>query len=141
MADFSALCPLFSTGVYNDVKIYDGLVTTARSTTTRFGIPPFGRSVIVTAAYIAKLTTFAATCTALKIALLRAASWSSATRTIFATFNLSATAATQICRKPLAFTIASAKTFSATQVLQLKFLKKEGGGAKTCDVWLRYKEK
>jgi hypothetical protein len=140
MADFSALCPLFSTGVYNEMKIYNGLATTARSTTTRFGIPPFGRSVIVTAGYVAKLTTFAATCTALIVGLARGTSWT-ATRTVFATYKLSATAAVQIVRKPLAFTIAAAKTFSATQILFLKFLKKEGAGAKTCDFWIRYKEK
>ena len=140
MADFSALCPLFNTGVYHDLKLFGGFSVASRSTTTRFGMPPFGRSVIVTAAYIAKNTTFVASATAIKVALLRAASWASATRTIFATINLSSSITTQVIRKPLSMTIASAKTFSATQVLQLKFLKKEAGG-RTVDVWVRYKEK
>lgn len=139
MADFSALCPLFSTGVYNDVKVLNGFAATSRSTTTRWGMPPFGRSVIVTAGYIAKLTTFTSTATAVKVALCRAATWA-ATRTVFATLNLSSTVATQTIRKPHAMTIASAKTFSATQILLVKFLKKEAG-AKTIDLWVRYKDK
>jgi hypothetical protein len=139
MADFSALCPLFSTGVYNEL-FWGPISLASRSTTNKFAcLPPFGRSVIVTAAYVAKNTTFAATATAVKLALARAATWA-ATRTVFGTVILSSTVATQARNKPLAFTIASAKTFSATQVLHLKSLKKEAG-ANTVNIWIRYKEK
>lgn len=139
MADFSALCPLFNTGVYHDIKMFSNLSAISRATTNKFAWPAFGRSVIVTAGWVAKLTTFTATATAVKVALCRAASWA-ATRTVFATINLSSSTTTQIVRKPLSMTMASAKTFSATQILHLKFLKSEAG-AKNINVWVRYKEK
>jgi len=79
-----------------------------------------------------------ATATAVKLALCRAASWA-ATRTVFATVILSATITPQAIGKYLPFTV-TAKTFSATQVLNLKALKKEAG-AKHVSVLVRYKEK
>ena len=140
MADFSALCPLFNTGVFHDCTFGGPISLVSRSTTNKFAaLPPFGRSVIITAAYVVKNTTFAATATAVKLALCRAASWA-ATRTVFGTINLSSSITTQIVKKPLAFTIATAKTFSATQVLHLKALKKEAG-ARTVNVFVRYKDK
>lgn len=140
MADFSTLCPLFNTGMYSEIGFGGPITLTSRSTTNKFAcLPPFSRSVIVTHAYVAKNTTFTATATAVKLAIARAATWA-ATRTVFGTVILSATITTQAIKKPLAFTIASAKTFSATQVLHLKALKNEAG-AKTVNVWIRYKEK
>ena len=140
MADFSALCPLFNTGVYHDCTFGGPISLVSRSTTNKFAaLPPFGRSVIITAAYVVKNTTFAATATAVKLAICRAASWA-ATRTVFGTINLSSSITTQIVKKPLGFTIATAKTFSATQVLHLKALKKEAD-ARTVNVFVRYKDK
>ena len=138
MSDFSSLCPLFNTGMYSEITLpYISL--TSRSTTNKFeGGIPFSRSVIVTHAYVKKHTTFTATATAVKLALCRAASWA-ATRTVFATIVLSATVTTQAVGKYLPFTV-TAKTFSATQVLNLKALKKEAG-AKNVSVVVRYKEK
>ena len=138
MSDFSSLCPLFNTGMYSELTL-PSVSLAARSTTNKFlGGIPFSRSVIVTHAYVAKLTTFTATATALKIALCRAATWA-ATRTVFATIILSATVTTQARGKFLPFTV-TAKTFSATQVLHLKSLKNEAGG-KNVSVIVRYKEK
>jgi hypothetical protein len=138
MSDFSSLCPLFNSGVYSEITLpYFSL--TSRSTTNKFeGGLPFSRSVIVTHAYVKKHTTFTATATAVKLAICRAASWA-ATRTVFATINLSATITTQAIGKYLPFTV-TAKTFSSTQVLNLKALKKEAG-AKNVSVIVRYKEK
>jgi len=140
MAGFSELCPLFNTGMYSEISFGGPISLVSRSTTNKFAaLPPFSRSVIVTHAYVSKNTTFAATATAVKLAICRAATWA-ATRTVFATINLSATITTQKPGKYLAFTIATAKTFSATQVLHLKALKKEAG-ARTVNVVIRYKEK
>lgn len=111
----------------------------SRSTTTNFeGGIPFSRSVIVTHGYVKKHTTFAATATAVKLALCKAATWA-ATRTVFATINLSSSITTQAIGKYLPFTV-TAKTFGATEVLNLKALKKEAG-AKHVSVVVRYKEK
>jgi hypothetical protein len=140
MADFSALCPLFNTGMYSEISFPDTISLISRSTTNKFAaLPPFSRSVIVTHAYVSKNTTFAATATAVKLAICRAATWA-ATRTVFGTINLSATVTAQPINKYLAFTIATAKTFSATQILHLKALKKEAG-ARGVKVIIRYKEK
>lgn len=140
MADFSALCPLFNTGVYHETTFGGPISLVSLTTGAKFAcLPPFGRSVIVTHAYVAKITTFAATCTAMKLAICRAATWA-ATRTVFGTIILSRTITTQIIKKPLPVTIATAKTFSATQVLHLKSLKSEAG-ARTVNIWIRYKDK
>jgi hypothetical protein len=111
----------------------------SRSTTNSFeGGFPFSRSIIVTHAYVKKHTTFTATATAVKLALARATSFAAA-KTIFATIILSSTITTQKIGKYLPFTVTS-KTFSATQTLNLKALKKEAG-AKHVSVMVRYKEK
>lgn len=136
MSDFSSLCPLFNTGMYSEITL-PTISAVNRSTTERVGGIPFSRSVIVTHAYIAKMTTFATTCTAVKIALARAATFA-ATRTVFATVILSGTATTQKAWKYLPFTV-TAKTFSATQVLMVKFLKKDT--ARNVSIIVRYKEK
>lgn len=138
MSDFSSLCPLFNTGVYSELTLpYISLAS--RSTTNNFeGGIPFSRSVIITHAYVKKHTTFAATATAVKLALCRATSFASA-KTVFATVILSSTITTQKIGKYLPFTVTS-KTFSATQTLNLKALKKEAG-AKNVSVVIRYKEK
>jgi len=138
MSDFSSLCPLFNTGVYSEITLpYISL--TSRSTTNSFeGGIPFSRSIIVTHAYVKKHTTFTATATAVKLALCRATSFAAA-KTVFATIILSSTITTQKIGKYLPFTV-TAKTFSATQTLNLKALKKEAG-AKNVSVIVRYKEK
>ena len=137
MSDFSSLCPLFNTGMYSELTLPAVSVNNVSTTTKFLGGIPFSRSVIVTHAYIAKMTTFLTTCTALKIALCRAATWA-ATRTVFATVILSGTSTTQATGKYLPFTV-TAKTFSATQVLHLKALKKDVG--RNVSVIVRYKEK
>jgi len=130
--------PLFNTAVYSELTL-PYIATASRSTTSKFeGGIPFSRSVIVTHAYVKKHTIFAATATALKLALCKAASWAAA-RTVFATVILSSTITTQAIGKYLPFTV-TAKTFGATSVLNLKALKKEAGG-KTVSVIVRYKEK
>ena len=138
MSDFSSLCPLFNTGMYSEITLPPVSVNSRSTTNKLIGGIPFSRSVIVTHAYLAKLTTFLASVTSLKIALCRASSWA-ATRTVFATITLSGTATTQALGRYMAFTV-TAKTFSATQVLHLKTLEKEAG-AKTVSVIVRYKEK
>ena len=141
MSDFSDLCPLFNTGVYSEITL--PYVSLASRTTSQViaGTPAFSRSVIVTHAYVAKHTTFAGTCTSLKALLYKAGSWATAyaSKTVFASYTLSTTVATQIRGKPLAMTV-TATTFGATDVLCLLASKSEAG-ARHVDVIVRYKEK
>lgn len=137
MSDFSALCPLFNTGVYSEVT-FPGIVAGAISTTTSLGPGiPFGRSVIVTAAYVRLRTDISSTVT-FTAKLAKAASWA-ATRTVFASCKISATSTAYTVRRYKAMTV-TAKTFSATDVLHIVGSKNETN-MKSIDVVVRYKEK
>ncbi len=141
MSDFSALCPLFNTGVYGEITL--PMINMASRTTSAmfyYGLP-FGRSVIVTAAYVQKVTAFASTCTAVKIKLAKAAAAATtyALRTVFASYTLSGSSTVQATGKWLTMTV-TAKTFGATSVLHVHSSKSEAG-AKNVNVIIRYKEK
>lgn len=137
MSDFSELCPLFNTGVYSELTIPYFSVS-GLSTTNKKGGYCFGRSVIVTAAYLMKHTDFTATATACKVYLCRQASYN-ATKTVFASLALSATDVTFATGKLLAFTVTS-KTFTATQYLTVRAASKKTG-MKTVSVIARFKDK
>ena len=137
MSDFSDLCPLFNTGVYGEITLpYVNLAS--RSTTNKFeGGLPFGRSVIVTAAYVKKHTDISTTAS-MTLKISKAATYS-ATQTVFSSFKLSGTTTTQALGKYLTMT-TTAKTFGATDVLHLASSAKETN-QKHVSVIVRYKEK
>jgi hypothetical protein len=140
--DFSALCPLFNTGVYSELTIPGPLLQdNLASTTTKLAGILFGRSVIVTAAYLAKMTALATVSSNPTVKLYRQASWASSTATCFASFEVSKTTTVQILNKWLAFTMAAAKTFSATQWLTVRGDKGRLNGKSIFGVIVRYKEK
>jgi len=141
MADFSSLCPLFNTGVYSEVT-FPMIPMTSKTTSAMFNYGyNFGRSVIVTGAFVQKVTTFVSTCTAMKIKLAKAAAAATTygLRTVFASYTLSGSAVVQATGKWLTMTV-SAKTFGATSVLHVHSSKSEAG-AKNVNVIVRYKEK
>lgn len=141
MSDFSALCPLFNSGMYSELTIPGPFSTASKSTTSRFAGVIFGRSVIVTAAYLAKMTALASATAKCKIRLCRATSWAG-TNTVFATLTISKTTTTQILKKYIALTQAAAKTFSATQMLLVKSgTASKSTGKSFTGVIVRYKEK
>lgn len=141
MSDFSDLCPLFNTGVYKEIMVPYIDVSGGTTSICMCAFPPFGRSVIVTDFYAAKLTAFASTCTAVKIKLYRAATagGTMASGTAFASLTLSGSATVQALNKYLTGTTTDT-TFSATQILKLGKTKDEAG-AKHVAVIIRYKEK
>jgi len=137
MSDFSSLCPLFNTGVYSEVT-FPNIVVKSISTTTAIGPGiPFGRSVIVTSAYVRRQTDISTTVT-YTAKLAKAASWA-ATKTVFASCKISATATTYPVGRYKAMTV-TAKTFSATDVLHIVNSKNEANMT-TLDIVVRYKEK
>jgi len=138
MSNFSELCPLFNTGVYNELTIPYVNLASVSATSKASGGYVFGRSVIVTAAYICKHTAFTATATATAVYLCRQTTFD-ATKTVFATIALSATDTVVVPRKYKAMTI-TAKTFSATQTLVIR-TNKSRTGYKHCSFIIRYKEK
>lgn len=138
MSDFSELCPLFNTGVYSELTIPYVNMGSVSATSKAAGGYVFGRSVIVTAAYICKHTAFTSTATATAAYLCRQASFD-ATKTVFASIALSATDTVVVPRKYKAMT-TTAKTFSATQTLVVR-TNKLRTGLKHCSFIVRYKEK
>lgn len=142
MSDFSSLCPLYNTGVYSELSIYPATLTMTSlpaSTTTKLAGIPFSRSVIVTHAYLAKVTTPASTTANANIKLYRAASWA-ATATVFASCKISKTTTTQAINKYIAFTV-TAKTFSASQYLIMRSTKGTATAYTVRNIMVRYKEK
>lgn len=127
--------------MYSELTIPGPFSTASKSTTSRFAGVIFGRSVIVTAAYLAKMTALASATAKCKIRLCRATSWAG-TNTVFATLTISKTTTTQILKKYIALTQAAAKTFSATQMLLVKSgTASKSTGKSFTGVIVRYKEK
>ena len=138
MSDFSSLCPLFNTGMYSELTLpYCNAGGVSATEVVDAGYP-FGRSVIVTAAYLKKHTAFGATATGAKLYLCRQTS-ASAAATVFASIVLSATDTVVVPKQWAAFTV-TAKTFGATKVLALR-TNKSRTGMKHVSVIVRYKEK
>lgn len=135
MADFSALCPLFSTGVKNELFVpYKALA--AISTTTRFNTqPPVGRSVTFTTIYVRPTTKWPSTTAGLKLLVGKAASQGAA-YTVFASLMISET---YTVNKWYAMT-TTATNFSPANCIRMGVSAKETN-AKGAEVILRYKEK
>jgi hypothetical protein len=152
MSDFSELCPLFETGVFKEI-LFPRLVMTltaqacnalegsctagALATKENF---TFGRTVVITNAYIRKWTANAVTCTI----HLDHRSTAGATPTIFgtATIFMTATAVSAINPKHTWQVVTvDAKTFTSSEVLGVCI----GGGTTSSggeyDLLIRYKEK
>jgi hypothetical protein len=140
MSDFSALCPLFNTGVYGCVTFPTITVASISTTTTIGPAVPFGRSVIVTAAYVRRAADISSTVT-YTVKLAKMAAWSTkiAGATVFASCKISSTATAYPISRYKAFTV-TAKTFSATDLLVVKNSQKETNMT-TLDIIVRYKEK
>jgi hypothetical protein len=139
MSDFSSLCPIFNTGVYHEITLPVRIPTSVTSSTTRVGGICFGRSVIVTAAYIAKQTANTSTTANLTVKLYRAASFAAA-NTSFATLKISKTVTAVPLDKMAAMNVA-AKTFSATQWLIVRYSKATATARSIRPIIVRYKDK
>uniref|UniRef100_A0A6H1ZXE7 Uncharacterized protein n=1 Tax=viral metagenome TaxID=1070528 RepID=A0A6H1ZXE7_9ZZZZ len=139
MSDFSSLCPLFNTGVYSELTLPVRIPTSVTSATTRVGGILFGRSVIVTHAYVAKKTANTSTTASLTVKLYRAASFAAA-NTVFASLKISKTVTTYPLDRFSAMTV-TAKTFSATQWLIVRYTKATATARAIHPIVIRYKEK
>lgn len=149
MSDFSELCPLFNTGVYNELTV-PGITFNACSTTnnalggilTRAACPcsfKFSRSVIVTKVFCVKESAPATTAIVLA---MRMATTGTAAMTCFASLSVTTTSAASagILYKPRPMTQASNQTFLAADALGFS-LKTNKADAGEYSFILRYKEK
>ena len=149
MSDFSELCPLFQTGVFNEVLFPDcrmtdvsvcanALYATADSMASSLGDWTFGRTVIVTKAWIKKASANAGQET---ISLNHHTS-KNAAGTAFGVLTLS----TSVTGQPIGYgylpvTIAAEKTFESSDVLGLSPAVVTAADGGNFDLMIRYKEK
>ena len=147
MSDFSSLCPLFNTGVYNELTIpyisFSGCTPTMNALggcITRVDNPgsfKFGRSVVVTRIYAGKVITAA---TGVFMLATRMVTSGTAAMTVFASLEVSTTFDVQSINRFQKMTQASDQTFLAADVLgfTLKTTKTDAG---KYSFIVRYKEK
>jgi len=147
MSDFSELCPLFDTGVFQEITFPDirmtgvtacgnvflGTLTAAAA--TKPGIFTFGRTVIVTDAFIKTRTKPTA---AMNLKLYHFTSQLAA-GTEIGTLAVSITASTVEIYTWVPMTVTDA-TFTSSEVLGLTMGTGTASGAGTYDLILRYKE-
>ena len=149
MSDFSELCPLFNTGVFNEILFPDcrltdvsicanALYATADAMASSLGDWSFGRTVIVTGAWAKKASAVAD----LEIVLLRHHTSKLAVGTTFGSLQLSTSVTGQpIGHGYIPFTIAAGKTFESSDVLGLTPSTKTAADGGNFDLIIRYKEK
>jgi hypothetical protein len=147
MSDFSELCPLFNTGVYNEVSFGTLKFTNCSTTNNAFngaltaaahpGVFKFQRTVIVTKVYAQKQ---GAAGTAVVLTAGRRAGTGTAAKTVFASCAWTSTDTKYMAGRMLSFTQASAKTFLAADVLDFGTKTSVTDPGKYC-VIVRYKEK
>ena len=145
MSDFSELCPLFNTGVYNETmfpNISLSLITACgnalvgKATASALGDFNFGRTIIVTNAWLRKT----ATPSAAIIVHLRHHSSRLAAGTIFATLTVSTTVTgMSVGYGYVPMNVSTETTFTSAAVLGLGVA--TGYDSLAIDLLIRYKEK
>lgn len=149
MSDFSELCPLFNTGMFNEVLFPDvhftdvsacanALVATADAMASSSGNWTFGRTVIVTGAWFKKVSAAAGL---EQINLMHHTS-KDAAGTVIGTIQIS----TSVTGQPLGygyipFTVPTGVTFASSDVLGLSPATVTAANGGRFDFAVRYKEK
>jgi hypothetical protein len=149
MSDFSELCPLFNTGMFNEVLFPDvhftdvsacanALIATADAMESSEGNWTFGRTVIVTGAWFKKVSAVAEL---MQYNLMHHTS-KLAAGTVFGTIQISITVTGQpLGRGYIPFTIATGATFASSDVLGLSPATVTNANGGRFDFIVRYKEK
>jgi len=148
MSDFSDLCPLFNTGVFNEITFPNidminitasgnALVGSLASSITMAGYFTFGRTVVVTAAFVRRTS---ANSVAINLYLKRHTSQTAA-GTVFGTATITPTLSILDNYAYYPFTISAEKTFSSTDILGLAPSLGAAGSMGTYDLIVRYRDK
>jgi len=151
MSDFSELCPLFNTGVFNEItfpaiKMTDISATGMGNALIGTGISAkglslcftFGRTVIITGAYLRNQTDLAAT----EVIILNRHTTETASGVEFGTCKARSSITFQENYKTwVPFTIASPKTFASNDILGLSHSSNTQADAGVYDLIIRYREK
>lgn len=151
MSDFGELCPLFSTGVFKEVLFPQLEMTTLTGTAsvygnalagtltfTKEGYFTFGRTVVVTGAFVRRIVT-SDSGGIQKLVLLHAAS-GMASLVVIGTVGISVTADGINAMTWIPMTVTE-KTFTSSEVLGFCMMTGTILSAGTYDLMVRYKEK
>ncbi len=146
MSDFGELCPLFNTGVFNEIT-FPGIAMTNITacgnaldntfTASSIGNFTFGRTVIVTGCYVRKTVNPTATQT---LALQHKTSRLAA-GTTFGTIEVNISITGMAVNQTWVGMTVTEKTFTSSEVLGLTVGTSTASGAGTYDIMVRYKEK
>jgi len=146
MADFSELCPLFQTGVFKEIVFpyipMSGVTACGNAflgtlTFSKAGYFTFGRTVIVTDAYVRRQGATLETNTRLQ---LNHHTSETAAATGFATFTSSVTGSGMDALTWAKFPTFTGKTFTSNELLGLCAQTGVAASAGVYDIMLRYKE-
>ncbi len=152
MSDFGELCPLFNTGVFNEVTFPDikmtnvtacgnaliGTLTCASA--TRTAVWTFGRTVVVTGGFLRQRASVAIANTA--VARLMHHTTMLAAGTEFATLAIQNTSSGfELGYTWMPFTTVTDKTFTSSEVLGFTMLTGTNASGGTFDLIVRYREK
>lgn len=148
MSDFSELCPLFNTGVFNEITFPNidmnditlsgnALYGSLASSITMAGAFTFGRTVVVTGVFARRL---GASQTAAVTLYLRHLTSATAAGTIFATITITPTISI-LDNYAWMPGVVSAKTFTSSELLGLAPSVGAVSGTGLYDIIVRYKEK
>ncbi|MHA2062083.1 MAG: hypothetical protein ACW963_07325 [Candidatus Sifarchaeia archaeon] len=149
MSDFSELCPLFNTGVFQELTFHNVkmshitavgnvfLGTLTAGATTKPGIFTFGRTVVVTDCFIKKNEEVKG------LTILRLMHHTSqlAAGTEFMSYQMSITASTvELYYTWVPMNVTTSATFTSDEVLGLTVATGSAASGGVFDVMLRYKE-
>ena len=151
MSDFGELCPLFNTGVFNEVTFPNIAMTGVTATgnallgtltcgsATRTAVWTFGRTVVVTGGFVRNRVkpTIASTV----VLRLMHHTTMLAAGTEFATLAVSISVDDSEIYTWVPFNDVTARTFTSSEVLGFTVLTGTASGGGTYDLIVRYKEK
>ena len=148
MSDFGELCPLFNTGVFNEVMFpyipMTGVTACGNAlagtlTFTKEGYFTFGRTVVVAGAFVRRVGQGSTVDGAMILQLMHHASHTTA-GTVFGTFTVSITldGMDKLTWVPMDVT---AKTFTSSEILGFTMATGTASNAGIYDLIVRYKDK
>lgn len=116
--EFSELCPLFNTGLYQELTLPRVKLLNISTTTNIHAGFCFGRSVVVTAAWVVKAGTGAlATATVFNLMHATTANITVASQTLVASYALATSSASQPLGEFLSMNMVGNTTFGTTDIV------------------------
>ena len=146
MSDFGELCPLFNTGVFNEITFPELAMTTVSASAnalvgtnqvlTRTAVFMFGRTVVVTGAFVRQTSRGGTAC----VYVMKHHTTQHAVGTEFASICFSESVSGMEIATWVPMTVTE-QTFTSAEVLGFTMGTATAANAGICDLIVRYKEK